>query len=797
MLILKRVAPAVYGAILPTMWGAIPGRSLLEAIFLQDDVVDMDPISLIISFLDVNVAFPNTLHRLLWAVWKHMGLPFQGFLQVYLPTRMYAVKTDVGTTLWVHPASGVPQGGAEGPFLFLLVTLPLAFYIRRTYPDVAPYPLQTTLLAFADDMAVGTTTARQPLSTTPDTTRATNVLHAVTNYLEGNQLLVHNVKSATMVHSAPPPPLPPGDPPMNPVSTATCLGVQQAATASGVTLPPNLIRQLTRTLVLARMVALSTQALAYFLQAVLNAAIGFQALHLTHPQQMLQAATTTVWQAWTIPGHRPTSLPAAVRGASPPYYRDNTDHLVNITYTAHTASHLHRLMHNHEPEVRKVFTLTLREAQYHRNTCPQYILHKQGLPTKVGARIWNHLPILLPHHQHVIQTNHPCRETGHVPVLHTGVGGGPTGSTTTLDLVGTTLHLVQVSPNQLRALQQVGTHHVPFLQHPEWPNKLVLESHMRNEATQTGHPQPTDEEVHKRRLPQATTTQEPGPTPSAGTSRVCTWRHGASSTPPGTQRTQNHFATWQSARQLVDATTVQGTHLLSATAVAGQADGHPHYLLEMWATSTSHPMAPPPATGVLPQHTNGPRYPGTSPVAAHTLRTGLSEGHDHSGVGPQRRGGMEILPGKWDTKHPAITFLVLAKHRSTTPEAPAYPVKHRCSQVQDWQTVEWTTFHPQTPYLLQYVYGYITPGHEGNKDYVGMTPAATEIIRQGVGVYATRRLQRATTTAWATTEQGARLHAYQPTTPCHAIIFADAFGTTSLTPAAGQAAFELRTDATG
>ena len=72
-----------------------------------------------------------------------------------------------------------------------------------------------------------TATARQPLSTTPDPTRATKVLHTVTNYLEGNQLLVHNVKSATMVHNAPPPPLLVGDPPMNPVNTATYLGVHR------------------------------------------------------------------------------------------------------------------------------------------------------------------------------------------------------------------------------------------------------------------------------------------------------------------------------------------------------------------------------------------------------------------------------------------------------------------------------------------------------------------------------------------------------------------------------------------
>ena len=77
MLILKQVAPAVYRAIPPTMWGAIPGRSPLEAIFIQDAMVDMDPISIIITFQDVKGALPNTPHRLLRAVWKHMGLSFQ------------------------------------------------------------------------------------------------------------------------------------------------------------------------------------------------------------------------------------------------------------------------------------------------------------------------------------------------------------------------------------------------------------------------------------------------------------------------------------------------------------------------------------------------------------------------------------------------------------------------------------------------------------------------------------------------------------------------------------------------
>ena len=77
----------------------------------------------------------------------------------------------------------------------------------------------------------------------PDKARAIEVLHDNTSYLENNRLLVLNVKSATMVHNAPPPPLCPGDAPRIPVGTATYLGVQQAATPEEVTLPPNPDRQ--------------------------------------------------------------------------------------------------------------------------------------------------------------------------------------------------------------------------------------------------------------------------------------------------------------------------------------------------------------------------------------------------------------------------------------------------------------------------------------------------------------------------------------------------------------------------
>ena len=69
---------------------------------------------------------------------------------------------------------------------------------------------------------------------------------------------------------------------------------------------------LMRTLLIARIPALSTKALAYFLPALLNAAIGFEAL--THPKQMLHEAVMTVRRPW------PTSLRTETREASAPYH---------------------------------------------------------------------------------------------------------------------------------------------------------------------------------------------------------------------------------------------------------------------------------------------------------------------------------------------------------------------------------------------------------------------------------------------------------------------------------------------
>ena len=131
---LRDIRPHLDPDIPASLWGATPGRSLHEAIFLQDAVTNMDPVDLIIASLDVKGAFRNTPWLLLEALWKRVVLPFYNFTSNYIRPRKYTVCTEAGLTPFLEPGSGVPQGRAEGPFLYLLVTLPLALTIELDCP---------------------------------------------------------------------------------------------------------------------------------------------------------------------------------------------------------------------------------------------------------------------------------------------------------------------------------------------------------------------------------------------------------------------------------------------------------------------------------------------------------------------------------------------------------------------------------------------------------------------------------------------------------------------------------------
>ena len=402
----------------------------------------MDPVDPIMVSLDVKGAFPKTPWLLLEALWKRMGLPFYNFASGYICTRKYTVRTGTGITPFLEPGSGVPQGGAEGPFLYLLVTLPLAPIIEQDYPAYAPYPPLSPLVGFADDTNL--TVAHSPHGPhSPDpgptvTQQANDLLDVTISYLSRNNLIAHPTKSVAMIKgSAAPPTLGPQGLPMQVVTTTTHLGVIQAANPEDTTLRPKLQSHLTHLPRYAsptsRALCLSHQSLAYYLIGVLNTPIGFQALHLTHPTTALQPATRAVTKAWAAHGGWPTSIPTRAIRAAWPHYGDAIGNEVKAAYSRHTALLLHRMTHNHSPEVREVATIRLQAAQRARNTCQRWILHQTGMPSNMNTRLWNQLQLLLPSPHHAILTNHTCPEEGHLAVLCGDLNNHPKGTINTID----------------------------------------------------------------------------------------------------------------------------------------------------------------------------------------------------------------------------------------------------------------------------------------------------------------------------------------------------------------------------
>ena len=476
-ILLRRIRPHLDPHILASLWGATPGRSPHKAILLQDTIANVDPVDLIIASLDVKGAFPNTPWLLLEAVWKRMGHPFYNLASGNIRTRKYTVRTGAGLTPFLEPGSGVPQGGAEGPFLYLLVTLPLALTSEQDYPAYAPYPLFSPLVGLADDPDPGPTVTQQ----------ANDLLDVTISYLPRNNLIVHPTKSVPMIKgSATAPTLGPQGPPMQVVETTIHLGVIQAANPEDTTLPPKLQSPLAHLPRYAsptsKALSLSHQSLAYYLNGVWNASIGFQALHLTHPTTALQPATRAVTKAWAAHPGWPTSIPTRAILAAWPHYGDTIRKEVKAAYTRHTALLPHRMTHNHSPEVRELATIRPQAAQRARNTCPRWILHQTGMPTNMNTRLWNHLQLLLPSPHHAILTNHTCPEEGPLAVLCGDLDHHPKGTINTIDLVGASITVVYVTLPRMRVLHHSGAHHIPFLQLPEWPQYRLFHQYLTQTA---------------------------------------------------------------------------------------------------------------------------------------------------------------------------------------------------------------------------------------------------------------------------------------------------------------------------
>ena len=178
-----------------------------------------------------------------------------------------------------HRQRGPTESGTEGPFLYLLVTLPLAFKLARVYPEYAPYPLRSPLINFTDDNLLTTAIRhRNPENAglPTNTEQASAILQLAITYLDAHQLLVHPRKSVGLADVGTPARHIPKGEPLHLEDTTIQLGVTQARRHHHIALPNKLEGRLTQLPQVARGDLLSRQGLAYFMEAVLNAAIGYK-----------------------------------------------------------------------------------------------------------------------------------------------------------------------------------------------------------------------------------------------------------------------------------------------------------------------------------------------------------------------------------------------------------------------------------------------------------------------------------------------------------------------------------------
>ena len=302
----------------------------------------------------------------------------------------------------------------------------------------------------------------------PTTTeQASPLLELTTTHLEAHHLLEYPGKlvrpadvRTPALHIRKGGPLHLGD-------TTVHLGVTQAVQHHNLVHLNKLEGRLAQVPQLARGDLLSTQGPAYFMEAVLNAAIGYQALHLPDPQGALRHARQQLTKAGAQHGGWPTFFPKEAMVAHWRYYGDNTGALVDTAYAKHAAQLLHRMTDKHHPDVREAAAIRINDAQTARKACSRWLLAQHSVPTSVSTGIWAQLQLLLPHHTHAMLTNHHCDLQGPLVARYTDIHRHPERKVDALRLLGATITMVYITPTQMKVVAQCRAPHAPFLSNPQ------------------------------------------------------------------------------------------------------------------------------------------------------------------------------------------------------------------------------------------------------------------------------------------------------------------------------------------
>ena len=149
----------------------------------------------------------------------------------------------------------------------------------------------------------------------------------------------------------------------------------------------------------------SVQTTLYCLRAVLNAAIGYQGMHLPYWRGQLEDVEGEVRRV--IRGYEgiPTEVPWCLLRSPTAYYGEGMP-TAGEAYRAHTARTLNRMCHNQEEVLRQGCCHAIAEVQTEVNRCQRYVSHRRRrLASRKRERMWRVLQAVLPGEQHMLATN--------------------------------------------------------------------------------------------------------------------------------------------------------------------------------------------------------------------------------------------------------------------------------------------------------------------------------------------------------------------------------------------------------
>ena len=414
-----------------------------------------------------------------------------------------------GLTPCTDTDRGVPQGGTEGPFLYLLVTLPLAW----EYPGYTPYTLRSPLVNFAgDDLLTTTIRHRNPakpgLPATSD--QASTILQLTKTYLNGHHLLVHPCKSVGLADAGTPSPT---------YGKASFCIWRTPQSAWGSQKPPGITTLHYQTSwkgVSPNYLSLPGGPPVYAGPGVLHGGGTQRGPRVPgptppEPRAPEHHARQQVTKAWAQHGGWRTSFPKEAMMAHWRYYGENTGAPVDSAYAKDAEHLLHRMRHNHQPEVRKAAAVRTKEAQTARNTCPRCILAPHGVPTSVATGILTQLKLLLPHHTDAILKSHHCNQQGPLVARYGNIRRHPAGKVDSLRLVGATITIVYITPTQMKVMAQCVAQNAPFLADTQWPTQSVFGAYVRTCATKAGPTRPGAKDINAAYMAFQSQHPQPGP----------------------------------------------------------------------------------------------------------------------------------------------------------------------------------------------------------------------------------------------------------------------------------------------